>query len=123
MAVRRAIGGTRGRLIQQLITETFTLAAMGSVVGLAGAQVVGRALNALVAREASGDFAVTTDSRTLAFSVLLLIVVTLFAGLVPALDIDRGALSDTLKAGVREGSTGNRAHGRRPSSCRSRCRS
>jgi putative ABC transport system permease protein len=103
MAVRRAIGGTRGRLVQQLLTETFVLAVMGSVVGLVGAQLVGRALNALVARDASGDFAVTTDGRTLAFAALLLVVVTLFAGVVPALHAGGNALSDALKAGVREG--------------------
>jgi len=101
MAVRRAIGGTRARLVQQLLTETFVLALIGSVVGLACAQLIGRTVSGLLVRS-PGEFSVTTDARTLGFGVILLVITTLFAGLVPALHAEGGVLADALKAGTRE---------------------
>jgi predicted permease len=64
------------------------------------AQDLRYALPALVS--SPGDLDVATDGRTLAFSAILLLVTTLFAGLVPALHADGDALADALKAGVRE---------------------
>ncbi|HWH51422.1 MAG TPA: ADOP family duplicated permease [Gemmatimonadaceae bacterium] len=102
IAVRRAIGGTRGRLVQQLLTETFMLALLGSMVGIAAAQFVARGLAALLEAE-PGNFNVAGDGRTLVFAALLVVLITVFAGLVPALHSEGDGLADALRAGTREG--------------------
>ncbi|HTE48174.1 MAG TPA: ADOP family duplicated permease [Gemmatimonadaceae bacterium] len=102
IAVRQALGGSRRRLIEQLLTETLILAALGGVAGLLVAQacsvVLGRMLLGSV-----GAFGVLTDWRTLVFSLSLIVFVALVAGSVPALHQGTGHLADSLKAGVREG--------------------
>ena len=102
IAVRQALGGTRGRLIQQVLTETLILATLGGAIGLLAAQVGSAVLGRLLLG-GGGAFGVLTDWRTLAFSVTLTLVVAIFAGVVPALHQGSEHLADSLKAGVREG--------------------
>ena len=106
LAIRTALGAARWRLVRQMVTETLVLAAGGSILGL------------LLAYWATGFFvglgggsiprpeAITLDARVIAFALVLAAVSALLAGLVPALQASSGTLSDPLKEGGREGSSG-----------------
>jgi len=102
IALRLALGASRGRLIAQLLTESLALGALGGVAGVAAAQWGGAILRALFLREAEA-VDVMRDVRTLAFAGVAALVAGLLTGVVPALHAGRTALAPTLKAGVREG--------------------
>jgi putative ABC transport system permease protein len=101
LAVRRAIGGSRARLVQQLLTEMCVLAAMGTAAGLLGAQLAAKGLQRILVATA-GDWPVVTDGRTLAFAVALTLVTAVLSGALPAIDAGGGDLASSLKAGTRE---------------------
>jgi putative ABC transport system permease protein len=102
VALRLALGVTRGRLLQQLLTESVLLAAMGGLVGIAAAQWGGRALRVLLL-QADDANAVFTDTRTLLFVGALALSVAVITGLFPAMLALRDHPASALKAGLREG--------------------
>jgi predicted permease len=102
IAVRLALGVSRGRLLSQLFTESVVLALLGGIVGMLIAQLGGGILRArLLPKTASG--AVYSDMRTLIFAGVAALVVGLVTGLAPALQATRANLTGDLKAGSREG--------------------
>ena len=103
VAVRLALGVSRRRLFQQLLTESMLIAALGGVAGLAVAQWGGRTLRALFLPEQDAGV-VVTDGRTLLFAAAVTLTVALLTGLAPALNAVGGDVSTALKAGTREGS-------------------
>src|SRR5215831_19355100 len=108
VAVRRALGAGRGRLIAQFLTESLVLAALGTLAGLALALPAMRFLERLVP-EVMGAARLTLDWRVLAFSAVVTVGAALTFGLAPALRGSRRAPQEGLRDGGR-GTAGVRSH-------------
>jgi predicted permease len=102
IAVRLALGVSRGRLLSQLLTESLLLAALGGGAGLLIAQWGGAVLRAEFFRK-SPDLSLMGDVRTIVFAGAAALVAGLLTGLAPAFQTRRANLSADLKAGAREG--------------------
>jgi predicted permease len=110
LATRIAVGATRQRLIQQLMTESLLIALAGTAMGLAVAPLVGSALSAvLLSGQRDTVLDTSVDARVFAFAALAAVVSTLLIGLVPALQ----ATSKSLSEQIRSGSHAIQAHERR----------
>jgi len=108
VALRAALGAPRGRLVRQFLTESLTLAGLGTFAGLALALPAMRFLERLVP-EAMGARRLTLDWRVLAFSAAAGIAAALAFGLAPALRASRFAPQEELRDGGR-GTAGGRTH-------------
>jgi predicted permease len=108
MAVRLALGASRGRLIRQLLTEGLVLAFAGALAGMALAQIFSRSLVSFLSTE--GDVIhldLGTDWRLLLFTALTAISTCIVFGLVPAFRSSRAEPGTVLKTGSR-GTTAGR---------------
>ena len=106
MALRSALGAARRRLVAQLLVESALLVAAGATLGLLLAAWL---LDLLVSLRPPGlpplD-GVGLDARVLLFTLASSTVVTLVAGLAPALQTSRSDLTQTLREGGRGSSDG-----------------
>jgi predicted permease len=97
MAMRLALGGTRGRLVRQILTESLLLAIAGSV---AGALLAWWGVGVLVAMVAAKvPLNVHPDLAVLAFTAGVAALAVILSGLAPALRAARVDLVPALKAG------------------------
>jgi predicted permease len=104
IAVRFALGVTRRRLVEQLLTESVLIAVLGGVAALVIASWGG----VLARRFLLGDLALVGgvwDVRLLAFTAFLALLVGVFTGLIPALHASRNQLFATITAGGDRGGT------------------
>ena len=105
LALRLALGVSRGRLMRQLFTESAVLAVAGGLAGLAIAEWGGAALRALFLPPEAAT-GVLGDPRTLLFALGATLGAALLTGFLPALQASRAGLARVLNAGGRD--TGGR---------------
>jgi putative ABC transport system permease protein len=106
IAVRLALGGSRWRMIRQLLTESMLLAFMGGALGLL---LAGWSLKLLIAFNADhvprlGE--TRLDVRSLAFTTLIACLTGLLFGLAPAWQTTKPDLNVALKDGGRSATGG-----------------
>jgi putative ABC transport system permease protein len=107
IALRMAIGAGRLRLIRQLLTESFMLAALGATAGLLFALWGSRLLIRLLSATGKElEFDVSIDGHLLLFTLLVATITGILFGLVPALRATRVSPNQTLKEGVQGTGTG-----------------
>ena len=97
LAVRAALGGGRGRLLRQLLTEGVLLSVAGGAVGVAAAALGVRGLVALQPRIGAWD--VTLDAVVLFGSLGIALAVSVVFGLLPGLLTVRNQPADALHGG------------------------
>ncbi len=111
LAIRAAIGASRGRLVRQLLSEGVALAAAGGLLGTAIAWWAGRALAGfgtdVLPMPVAFDFSI--DGRVLLFVVGVSAATALVFGLAPAWSASRVDLVPSLKTTA----NGSRQSGRR----------
>ncbi len=111
IAVRTALGASRGRIARQLLTESLVLSLAGALVGLGLAYALGGlfryALPAWLPRLAHSG----VDPRVLIFTVVLALATGLGFGILPALRFSRGDVQGSIKPQER-GSSGARGRQR-----------
>ena len=111
-SIRLALGAGSGRLVAQLLTETFLMSMAGSVCGLILAKWLGGALRWLLPAVARPVMlAPPLDAQVFLFTASLALVVTALAGVAPALHSVRANVNDALKQGGRSGDS--RIHAQR----------
>jgi predicted permease len=101
LALRAAIGASRLRLVQQLITESVLLAIFGGGVGVAVSAVVLPTLVRLAPPELAGFDRLILDRTVLAFALLLSLLTGILFGLAPAWQIVRVDVQTMLRQGAR----------------------
>ena len=108
IAVRQALGASRGRLVRQLLAESLLLAAVGAAIGAGLAQGLSRLLVAFLSTSADPVFLdLAPDWRILGFAAGLAVLTCLLFGLAPAIRATRMEPGAVMKSGGR-GMTANR---------------
>jgi putative ABC transport system permease protein len=101
IAIRAAIGASRGRIIRQLLTESVLLSSVGGLLGLLLGWVGMHVLLALnpgdLPRIGQHGEGVILDWRVLAFTLVVSVGTGMLFGLIPALDASDMDLGTTLK--------------------------
>lgn len=103
MAVRGAMGGSRGRLVRQLLVEYTLMAACGAALGLAFASWMLGAIVAIAPEGLPRLNTVAIDLRVMAFAAGAGLLTLLTFGIVPALSLARTPVARVLAEGGRDG--------------------
>ena len=106
LAVRRALGAERGRLVTQMLIESLTYAAFGGLLGVALGIAGTRALVAAAPGGISRLDEVSLDTRVFAFAMVVALFTGILFGLWPAFRASDPQLGRTLRDGGR-GSAGS----------------
>jgi predicted permease len=109
MAVRLSIGGSRGQLVAQLLTESCLLGLMGGLLSLAVARLTLGAMAAILPPVEAATFDIHLDTTILLFTGALAFVTAVAFGLFPALYATRPDLLSTLRASSGQPSGGRAA--------------
>jgi len=100
MGVRLALGGTRRKLVMQLLTESVMLAAIGGLASLLVAHWTLNAIFSLLPPDASETLEFRISAPVILFSALLSVATGLSFGLFPALHSTRTDLISAIRAGA-----------------------
>jgi predicted permease len=113
IAVRAALGASRGRIVRQLLMESLMLAALGGGIGLLLATWGVDALLAISPEDIPRLAETSLDLRVAGFALLISLLTAALFGLTPAMRAVKFDLHTTLKEGGRSGAANNRSRLRR----------
>jgi len=107
VAVRLSLGASRARLVRQLLTESFMLAAFAGIIGVVMAYWTMDVIMAFVPPvDMPIDLGLRMDGTTLVFAMMVSMVTGLVFGLAPALQASSDQTINALKEEGRSGSGG-----------------
>ncbi|MFQ5550576.1 MAG: ABC transporter permease, partial [Gemmatimonadales bacterium] len=98
VAVRTALGASRGQVIRQLLTETIVLAFVGSAIGIAiGYARVGWFNRAIAISPPPAWMTFAVDGNVMVFIVIITALAAIGSGLLPAIQATRTDVGEILK--------------------------
>ena len=97
IAVRTALGASRGRVIGQMLVESVVLAVVGAAAGVALGYAGVRTLRASLPTDTPRLMEISLDGTVLAVCATLAILIGIAFGLAPAFVASRGAAQDALR--------------------------
>jgi putative ABC transport system permease protein len=103
VSVRLALGASRWAIVRQLITENALLASVGAAAGLTVASWSLRFLIRLAPSDLPRITETSLNPHVLGFTAVLLLLSSLFFGLLPALQSSKPQLASSLSEGGRSG--------------------
>ncbi|MBT8461636.1 MAG: ABC transporter permease, partial [Gemmatimonadetes bacterium] len=103
MAVRSALGASRGRIIRYFLTESLMLSFAGGVVGVIVSVFGIRWLVSVMPSWFPRVNEITLDGRALLFTTAIVVLSAVLVGLAPAIQGARGSTAASLKEGGRGG--------------------
>ncbi len=103
IAVRLALGASRGRLIRQLLSESLLVAVAGAISGILLARVLkGSVLVAMISTQSDTMFLdLAPDYRVLGFTAALAVLTCILFGLAPALRATKSSPASAMRASGR----------------------
>ncbi len=104
IAIRAALGGTRGQVARQLFLENFVLAAVATGAGLFAAIALTPVLLSLAPAAIPFADTVRLDARVFSFSVVLAVATALLFGVLPSVSMAGADPASALRDGGRGGS-------------------
>ena len=108
VAIRTALGASRGRLVRQLLTESILLSTLGGALGLGVGYTAMAGLKLFLFPPAESN--VQMDGRVLLFAFVLAVLTGVICGLFPALQATRPDVANSLKQGGPNSSASRSGH-------------
>jgi putative ABC transport system permease protein len=108
VALRKALGAGKGRILRQLLTESVLLGLAGGGLGILLSMYVIRGLDSAMPAELPQAFRPALDVPTLLVTAGIAVLAGILFGLAPALHSIRGDLKDALSEGSRGGTAGRK---------------
>jgi putative ABC transport system permease protein len=109
IAIRVAMGGSRWRIVRQLLTESTLIAlagaGLGALIAVWTIKIVILNMPPDVSKTIAGWDQIHVDARTLGFAAAIALVSGILAGILPAMKSTRIGLSETLKESGRSNSS------------------
>src|SRR5881398_331159 len=103
IAIRAAMGASRGRVVRQMLTESILLSAIGGIAGLLLSVWLTDVLISIIPEGAPRLDQVGIDYRVLTFALGVSALTGILFGIVPALQASKLNVSSALKEGGRSG--------------------
>ena len=100
-ALQRALGASRGRIVRQVLTETFVLLAAGGAVGTALAARATPFIASMISAYVPRMDEMAFDWRVLFFAIAATSLAGIVFGVLPAIRVSAAASTDVLRGGGR----------------------